>query len=532
MTRDLPTNQETQPSQVVVKAWSRRYLLVLITVAALVVVDQLMIQPMLVGLSLYAPKINLAGRQRMLSQKVAKESLALATLTDRAAHEKRRASLLDGVRQWTAAHRELTGEANAAVVESDLGEIQSALHELDAPLNAVVTAAKTIASLDLADAERTRQLHVLLEQEAIFLSGMEQVVIMLEVAAEREVRWLRITGLAIMATILLLLSGVYFAVLRPATDLIRQQFAQLGASELEQRQLSLRLAQARDELEVRVEQRTRELSTANTSLAWEIRERHATETRMRELAAKLAQASRVTALGQLATGLAHEINQPLASIVSFADTAELLLEPPVDDLEQTRSAILQIKQAALRAGAIVRRMRNFVRRGVARPVLVDLELLVRDSCDLCRPQLEQLGIQLLVASTHDEVLIEADPIEIQQVLVNVLQNAVQALAECPRDQRFLQLRIWLEGGEACVGIADSGPGFTGPMIEDTFAPFDSTKADGLGMGLSISRTLLERYHGRLRGENRPEGGARVVIHLPLASPHDRESEVHADSLCR
>ena len=128
--------------------------------------------------------------------------------------------------------------------------------------------------------------------------------------------------------------------------------------------------------------------------------------------------------------------------------------------------------------------------------------------------------------------VEVDAIEIQQVLVNIVQNAMQALAECPRDTRQLQIRTSLDGVEARVEIVDSGPGFATPDLERSFTPYYSTKADGLGMGLAISRSILERHQGRFWAENCPQGGAQVVFCLPLTSLHDLESGLHADSLCR
>lgn len=513
------------------RTWSRRYVLTLVAVAALVVVHQAIVQPLLLGLSVYPPKINLAGRQRMLSQRIAKEALALATLRDGDAQSARGEQLLDDLRQWEAVHRQLS-EAEPRLGKLGPTPIESALRQLDAPLDDVATAAKALISPNEHHAAEAKAVQFLLDSEASFLTGMERVVALLEEAADRELVWLRASGLAIMAALLLLLSAVYFAIIRPATALIHAQLLQLAASELEQRQLSTSLAEARDELEERVNQRTSELSSANAALASEIAERQVLERRMRDLAAQLAHAARITALGQLATGLAHEINQPLASIVSYADTAELLLDSRQEDQGPLRGAIAQIKQAALRAGSIVRRMRNFVRRGSSQTARVDLNELIREMCDLCRPQLEQGDVQLVLQATRDPLEVEVDAIEIQQVLVNLIQNALQALDECARECRQIQIQTSLDEDKARVTIADNGRGFAPARAEDAFAPFFSTKAEGLGMGLAISRSLLERYRGELTAENRPEGGARVVLCLPLASTHEVETGHHADSLCR
>src|SRR5262249_21721992 len=149
---------------------------------------------------------------------------------------------------------------------------------------------------------------------------MERVVALLEDAAQRQVRWLRGFGLAALVAALALLCGVYQFVLRPADQLIREQFQQLAASEAIHRKLSALLRQSRDELEHRVQERTSELSATNALLLQEAVERKAAVERTHMLSAQLAHASRVNALGQLAMGLAHEINQPLAAITNYAET--------------------------------------------------------------------------------------------------------------------------------------------------------------------------------------------------------------------
>lgn len=529
MTSATPPRSPVEPATLLVQRWSRCYLIALGGVAVLVALHQLVVQPMLLGLSIYPPKINLAGRQRMLSQKIVKEALALATLPAEESFAARRAQLLDDLQQWSRVHRQLSDAEG--MVARDRNPIAAALRELDAPLDDVVSAA-TVLALEPDPDVQDRELQFLLEREARFLTGMEKVVALLERAAERELWWLRVSGLAIMGGVFVLLGGAYFLVLDPATRLIRLQFLKLSASEREQRQLTARLAQARDELEERVEERTQELRTANAALASEIEERKALEQRMQELGTQLAHAARITALGQLATGLAHEINQPLASIVTFADTAELLLDSPENQREALRGPLAQIKQSALRAGAIVRRMRSFVRRGSSQVARVDLNALVREVCDLCRPQLDQGRVQLSLDFEPGRLEVEVDPIEIQQVLVNVVQNAVQALAEKAPDDRRISISTSLVELEVRIEIADNGPGFAAANIEDSLAPFFTTKADGLGMGLAISRSLLERYRGELRAENRSEGGARVVLTIPLLAWHEVETGVPAHSLCR
>lgn len=497
------------------RLFSRRYLLVLAAVAGLVVVDQAIIQPLLVRLNGFAPAINVAGRQRMLSQKVAKEALALCVQPSSA--ESRRQALLATLDQWTASHRALChGDSARRLKPVTTPDAVAALHELEPTLLAIREAAEQIAQAQLPETNSS-QLQTILASEPIYLRGMERTVGLLEAAAGRQVRVLRGCGLAAMSLVLALLVVVHFHVLQPAVRMIRDQIDQLAA--------------ARDELEWRVARRTRALHAANDDLHREIAERQATEIRMRELSAQLAHASRVTALGQLATGLAHEINQPLGAIANYAETVELLLERPDPPLDSSRRAIVEIKRAALRAGSIVRRMRTFVRPSAPTPTRLDLSELVREVGDLCRHQLEQAGVRLQLDLASERALIEADSLEMQQVLVNLVQNSVQSLSKSTSDSRHVTIRTCVADGETQVEVIDSGSGFSGAGNVDPFVPFYTTKPDGLGMGLAISRSIVERHAGRMWARNHQGGGALVGFCLPHRPIHDESSVLHADSLC-
>ncbi len=521
-----------------VRLLSRRYLLALLAVALLVVVDEAIIQPQLVRLNFYAPAINVAGRQRMLSQKIAKNAIALATHSDADERETRCEQLTIAIDEWSAAHQGLLeGSATLGLEPVADDQIESALLALEPKLQAIRLAAGRIAaSASPIDAPRDpatqADLDTVLAAEPLYLERMERVVDMLEASSRRQVDFLRWCGVAAMLAVLGLLIGVYFVVLQPALNLIRQQIAKLSESESQHRVTAELLSEARDALETRVIERTGELVEANRALEHEIAEREAAEKRMRELSAGLAHASRVTALGQLATGLAHEINQPLASITNYADVLELSAENGTLDVAETRVTLAQLKRAALRAGQIVRRMRNFVRTGAGGGTLVELNGLVREVCELCRPQLEQADVQLTVRLCINATSVMAEPLEIQQVLVNLVQNSAQALTEYPRKQRRIDIRTYAAAGNVFVEVADTGPGFPTGSAEESFAPFFSTKQEGLGMGLAISRTILDRYHGRLWGDNRNIGGAVVSFCLPRSAIHVSQANQSTDCICR
>jgi two-component system, LuxR family, sensor kinase FixL len=504
-----------------------RYGLVFLTVASLLLADQAFIQPQLVRLNGYAPIINLAGRQRMLSQKLAKQSLALAYGTDDSSIEFRRAEFLTTVKQWTTAHHILRdGDPQKSIGPISEPPIARALRDLEPDFSAMRTAARQLASPGSTQDPMTR-VHTILNHEADYLAGMERVVAMLESEAQNRVGWLRLGAMATAILAIVLLASLSALVLRPATSLLRQQLRMLAASDLRHRNLAQRLSHARDELEQRVAERTSQLSQANTALAGEMARRREDELRMRRLSSDLAHASRITALGQLATGLAHELNQPLGAIANYTGACELLLNAERSDECRLRQTITEVKRSALRAGEIVRRIRNFARRSADQSSPIDLNDLVREVADLCEPERRHCGVELALSLSSDAISVVADSIQIQQVLLNLMQNSIQAMRDVD-GRKVLGVRTSLTNSGAQVDVADSGPGFPDG---DPFAPFFSTKPDGLGMGLAISQTIIEQHQGRIWVANRPAGGALVSFYLPLASTHETGQPDEAHSLC-
>jgi len=528
-----PTKDSQAWASSLVRPLSRRYLLVLASVAGLVLVDQAILQPLLVQLNFYAPVINMAGRQRMLSQKVTKDVLALVATGENESSFTRRDELRRTLAQWAEAHRTLLVGNPADGLHPVEPSIQTAISRVDPALEAMHAAASEIANggSQTPSAESQKAVSVILQKEPIYLGGMEQVVAQLEQSAQARVAWLRACGLAAMVAVLVLLVAVYFLVLQPAATLIRRHVEQLVISDTRHRQLAEMLGEARDKLELRVTERTSELSQANLALEREMAERQAAELRMRELANELAHVSRVTALGQLATGLAHEINQPLATVANYAGMLELNLEKATPRDPETEELVSQIKRAALRAGAIVRRMRNFVRGDAVQKSEVDLNDLVREVSELCRPQLQEAKVELRLDLTSQPVLALADALQIQQVLVNLIQNATQAMVATASAQRNLSVRTELRPTEIAITVADTGPGFVASDGEKCFESFYSTMPDGLGMGLAISRSIIHQHQGEIWIENRACGGAVVTFSLPVLHVHAPSTEQHADRVC-
>ncbi|MBL9123437.1 MAG: type IV pili methyl-accepting chemotaxis transducer N-terminal domain-containing protein [Planctomycetaceae bacterium] len=528
-----PSSDSQAWARSLVRPLSQRYLLVFAAVAALVLIDQAILQPLLVQLNFYAPVINVAGRQRMLSQKLTKDVLTLVATGESASSNVRRDELRYTLAQWTRAHRALLeGDPTPRTAPLDRS-IRAEVARLDPALRSMHAAVNEIAAggqpADPARLERA--VAVILEQEPIYLRGMEQVVAGLEKSAQARVAWLRRCGLALMLAVLVLLAAVYFLVLQPAANLIRQQVEQLALSDLRHRQLAEMLGEARDALELRVAERTSELQESNAALEREMAERQSAQLRLRELSNELAHAARVTALGQLATGLAHEINQPLATVANYAGTLELALEKQQPRSAEAENLAAQIKRAALRAGAIVRRMRSFARRGAVQQAAVDLNELVREVSELCGPQLREAQVQLELDLTELPALTWADALQIQQVLVNLIQNATQAMVAAASVRRELQIRTVADFGEIAVSVSDTGPGFGADGSEKCFDSFYSTRPDGLGLGLAISRSIIQQHQREMWCENRPGGGAVVGFSLPSLPAHDTRTERRTDRVC-
>ncbi|MFO0896396.1 MAG: ATP-binding protein [Pirellulales bacterium] len=489
-----------------VGALRRRYLWALGAVAALVLVDQAVVQPLLVRLNAYAPAINVAGRQRMLSQKLVKEALAWQTQADPVARARRRDEFEQTLRSWTAAHELLArGAEGFSGVGVDAPRVASAWSELGPHYSSMNAAAAAL----LPPQGALAPLEALLSAEPLYLTNMDRVVGLLEEEARGEVTRLRGLAFVIGAAILATLVGLGWGVVLPATRLIRSQF---------------------DELEQRVAERTSELAAANAELSQALEERRAAQADLHELGLQLAHAGRVSALGHLTAGLAHELNQPLATITNYAESADVLLDRAVVDPATLRQRVQEIRAAALRAGQIVRRMRDFVRPAAGVEQELELGQLVRDVLELCRPEAERVGAACVVRLGAAELPVRGDPIQLQQVLVNLVQNALHALRSMPVDQRRLGVRAEACAGEIRVTVSDSGPGLPAEQRERLGEPFVTTKADGLGLGLAICRVIINRHGGRLWAE--PDAsGACLTFSLPLSREH-AAAESHADDCVR
>ncbi|MFN8643840.1 MAG: PrsW family glutamic-type intramembrane protease [Candidatus Binatia bacterium] len=236
----------------------------------------------------------------------------------------------------------------------------------------------------------------------------------------------------------------------------------------------------------------------------------------RQRQAELTHVQRLSTLGELAAGLAHEINQPLAAIVNYARGSARRLRGNPASAAEVLPAIDSISAEALRAGEVIRRLRQLVRKEAPRREPVDLNALAADALRIVGPEARQAGVLIEAYPAADLPRVVGDGIQIEQVVLNLLRNAIEAMASGD-ERRVLQLSTRLtDAGGVEVAVRDTGPGMAPGVADLAFEPFVSTKPSGLGMGLSISRTIAEAHGGRLWGVANPDGGMTFRLVLPLA----------------
>ena len=250
-----------------------------------------------------------------------------------------------------------------------------------------------------------------------------------------------------------------------------------------------------------------------TGFIRDLSERQEAQQRLQELQAELIHMSRFTALGEMASTLAHELNQPLTAVASYLKGAGRLLDAGESSgIALARDAIERAAQQALRAGQIIRRLREFVARGEGERQAENLAKLIEEACALALVGAKQSGVQVSVVFDSTSTHVLADKIQVQQVLLNLVRNAIEAMQEV--DRRDLTLSTHrLDDDTVRIDVADSGPGIAPEIVDQLFQPFITTKQSGMGVGLSISRTIVESHGGRIWIEPNPGGG--VIFHITL-----------------
>lgn len=261
-------------------------------------------------------------------------------------------------------------------------------------------------------------------------------------------------------------------------------------------------------LEHQVAERTAELSTANAELQQAAERQAETDRRYRAAREELAQASRLGSIGQITAGVAHEINQPVAAIRTFAENSERYLE--LGDTDKARGNLSTIVELTARVGAITNELRNFARRRPTPLGPVALQSAVDGTLLLLGDRLRSQGIALDIVLERPDTTVHADRVRLEQVLVNLLQNAAEALqgTAAPR------IALTAHGDDPlCIDICDNGPGVPAELVPQLFTPFVTGRPDGLGLGLAISGTIMDEFGGKLSLIPSPLGGAGFRLEL-------------------
>jgi two-component system sensor kinase FixL len=246
----------------------------------------------------------------------------------------------------------------------------------------------------------------------------------------------------------------------------------------------------------------------------DITDRRRAEDEARVLQERLTHFSRLSTMGEMAAGLAHEINQPLSAIATYAQACQRLIRQPEPDIGDITAALEQINAQALRAGEVIRRLRNFVKNREVKREPVNCARLLEDLRTLAETDARLHNIRLRLDCREPLPTVYADPIQLQQVVLNLVRNAIDAMSDAPEDRReVLLMTREASDGEVEVTVADHGTGLAPEATEHLFNPFFTTKASGTGLGLAISRSIVRAHGGRLW--HTPNDGCGVRFHFTL-----------------
>lgn len=260
-----------------------------------------------------------------------------------------------------------------------------------------------------------------------------------------------------------------------------------------------------------------------TGFIRDLTETQQAERRLQDLQQELAHISRVSAMGTLASALAHELNQPLTAIANYMEAArDLLREPSEDNFDMIREALDESASQAIRAGHIVRRLREFISRGETERTVESLRKLMTEANALALVGAGELGIEVLVQLDPAGDRVVVDRIQVQQVLLNLIRNAIEAMQARPIRQ--LEITSRLEANNMVhVQVADSGGGLDPQVAARLFEPFFSTKDTGMGLGLSICRTIIEAQGGKIWASRSRMGGTAFHFTLMAATLDDADA---------
>jgi signal transduction histidine kinase len=279
---------------------------------------------------------------------------------------------------------------------------------------------------------------------------------------------------------------------------------------------SMQRRRAQYALEQTVQERTAELVRANAALKTEMAEREATERALRDAEAELARTLRLATMAELAATIAHEVNQPLAAITANGSAClrSLQRDPPL--LDNAREAASCIVADGHRAGDVIARIRALFNKEPARQQLLNLNEIVDSVLALSRGAIERHSVIVRTELANPPPLVRADPVQLQQVVVNLVTNALEAMADTPEGERAMTVRSRVEAETATLTVEDNGAGLDSDRVAHIFDSFYTTKPGGIGVGLAISRSIIEAHGGSMCAAPGTPVGAVVGFNLPLA----------------
>jgi two-component system sensor kinase FixL len=251
--------------------------------------------------------------------------------------------------------------------------------------------------------------------------------------------------------------------------------------------------------------------------ARDLTERLEIEAEARQRREELAHLARVATLGELTASLAHEVNQPLAAIMSNAQAAQRYLNAPAPDLAEIREILSDVAKEGSRASEVVNRLRTLLKKEKMEFELLDLNSVFREVAALLNSDALMRSVKISLNLDPQLPLVEGDRIQLQQVALNLMLNSFDAMNECPSAERRAVITTWRNDSEVRAAVADSGKGISKDESEKIFNPFFTTKPQGLGIGLSICRSIILRHQGKLWVESNPDNGAKFYFSLPAAS---------------
>lgn len=262
-----------------------------------------------------------------------------------------------------------------------------------------------------------------------------------------------------------------------------------------------------------------------TGFIRDLTERQKTEARLQELQSELVHISRLTAMGEMASTLAHELNQPLSAIANYMKGSRRLLEQSTDERSGVvRDAMDSAAEQALRAGQIIRRLRDFVARGESERRVESLSKLVEEASALALVGVKDKGIHVRFQLSQSNDLCLVDKVQIQQVLLNLIRNAIDAMQDLSRRELLITSAL-TEDNMLLVSVSDTGAGIAPEIASQLFQPFMTTKRHGMGVGLSISRTIIEAHGGQIWVEPNPGGGTVFRFTVGAVTQEDTKDAV-------